>query len=136
MFEMKNVFRRALNYLVAKRWKLRSKLGRNNTKINRLLFPVSERTCSLNIPVQPLMLTSADYQRMVATPALRAYRKLSFVHDKPLQYLTSATLLDLREDAAILDAAGGSRAEYLRALRAFLPHALHAFCQDSVLRGR
>jgi SAM-dependent methyltransferase len=137
MNSSKDFFARLMRFLTSRRWELLTKLRLNNLKINQMLQPATElELAELPIPITKLNLSSDLYNRLIQTPILKRYRKFSYVHSKPLEYLTTATLLDLTSGDAVLDAAGGSDAEYIQALMAFTNLNLKAYCQDALQQGQ
>lgn len=130
-------FNRLMRFLTSKKWELLTKLRLNNLKINQLLQPASSTSLAeLPIPIAKLDLSSDDYNRLVHAPILKRYKQLSYPHSKPLEYLTTAILLNLVDGKVILDAAGGSDAEYAQALMAFTNLNLKAYCQDALQQGQ
>jgi SAM-dependent methyltransferase len=133
----KPLSRKLADYTTTQKWKWLSRLGLNNARINRELVPADEfALADLRVPTHSLMLSSKDYYRIIETPALSAFRELKYIHNKPLEYLVSSTLLKLHESACIMDAAGGADAEFIHALRHMAPHKFTAYCQDSLLSGQ
>jgi SAM-dependent methyltransferase len=123
MMRLAKIFRR-------NRWEWLIALRLNNLRVNRCIQPVAlESLKTLNVQLGRLELTSEDYRRFVAAPAIRSYAGLPYAHSKVIEYLTTATLLNLRSGCRLLDAAGGSNAEYLRTVAAHT-RGLYGVIQD------
>ncbi|WP_235115703.1 class I SAM-dependent methyltransferase [Desmonostoc muscorum] len=127
---------RLMRFLTRYKWKLMTNLHLNNTKINRILRPVNDLEMGeINIEISNLCLSESDYKKFVSSDILSKYNKLDYIHTKPLEYLTTLSLLDLKEGDKILDAAGGEEAEYIKAVIAVSDFNLIPYCQDSLLDG-
>jgi SAM-dependent methyltransferase len=85
--------------------------------------------------VSRLEITTDEYRRFVSVPPLESYARLKHADSKVLEYLVSAKLLGLRSGMTLLDAAGGSSAEYLRVVQAHWPD-LESFVQDPLAEER
>jgi SAM-dependent methyltransferase len=109
--------------------------GRANRGIDSWLRPADLAEVAGWLETGTLALERADYDRLLATPALERFRGLPFAHTKPLEYLASLRALAPRAGETLLDAAGGASAEYLRAAGDFLGVALERIGQDA-LAGR
>jgi SAM-dependent methyltransferase len=102
-----------------------------------MLRPVTEsELAQISLGITTLDLSLNEYTRLLNSSSLRDYARLSYAHSKPLEYLTTITLLDLTDSDHILDAAGGEKAEYTKALMEFTNLKLTAYCQDSLLDGQ
>lgn len=124
-------------FLNTQKWRWLIKLHLNNLKVNRILRPTDDSEIGkTQVEVNNLSLSETDYKNFVNSDVLRKYNQLGYVHSKPLEYLTTMTLLDLKEGDEILDAAGGEKAEYIKALMAVSDFKLTAYCQDSLLDGK
>jgi SAM-dependent methyltransferase len=109
----------------------------NNLKINRMLRAANALELQqLPMKISKLELSAEEYQRLLSFSLLQDYAKLPYAHTKPLEYLTTIKLLDPQDGDHILDAAGGEKAEYLQALRAFTKCKSVLYCQDSLLDGQ
>ncbi|MDD5267673.1 MAG: hypothetical protein PHO08_11165 [Methylococcales bacterium] len=71
-----------------------------------------------HLEISKLELSNNDYRKFVNSPVLNSYNQLDYANSKPLEYLTTMTLLALQPGDKILDAAGGEDAEYIKALMA------------------
>lgn len=128
---------RLSRFLIKFKWKLITALRLNNLKVNRLLRPANESEL-MEIPIATTILeiSSNEYTIFINCNILRNHSRLSYAHSKPLEYLTTIKLLGLKNSDYILDAAGGGKAEYIRALMEFTKLRLTAYCQDSLLDGK
>jgi SAM-dependent methyltransferase len=81
---------------------------------------------------ETLNLDSKDYHQLTDTAILSHYSRLGYLHSKPLEYLTSLTLLDLPDGGTLLDAAGGGAAEFSRAVNELRRGKINLLCQDAV----
>ena len=132
-FIIKKIFRRLNTY----KWNLLTETRLNNLKINRILHPMNESNFGeIDIELNELSFSLNDYKYLMKSPVLSNYNQLSYSYSKPLEYLTSMTLLDLKFGDKILDAAGGEKAEYIKALRHVYDLKITAYCQDSLLDGK
>lgn len=130
-------FGRLSRFLTSRKWEWMVRLKLNNLKINQFLRPANDSELGeLSVPMTELNFSMRDYDRFINAPILSQYRKFSYPHSKPLEYLTTATLLNLSGGESILDAAGGSDAEYIHALTAFTGLKLKVYCQDALLEGQ
>ncbi|MDB9374859.1 class I SAM-dependent methyltransferase [Nodularia sphaerocarpa] len=119
------------------KWELMGALNLNNLEINRTLRPCNESEMQdLEIEIKTLDLSSENYYNFLNSPILNKYKKINYPHSKPLEYLSTMTLLDLQGGDKILDAAGGTEGEYIKAIMAVSEHKLTAYCQDSLLDGK
>ncbi|MEH2457049.1 methyltransferase domain-containing protein [Nostoc sp.] len=124
-------------FLNTQKWRWLTKLHLNNLKVNRILRPTDDSEIGkTQVEVNNLSLSETDYKNFVNSDVLSKYNQVGYVHSKPLEYLTTMTLLDLKEGDEILDAAGGEKAEYIKALMAVSNFKLTAYCQDSLLDGK
>ncbi len=127
---------RLVRFIKNYKWKFLTNLHLNNSKINRILRPVNDLEIGeLNVEISNLSLSESDYRNFVNSDVLSKYNKLDYIHTKPLEYLTTLSLLDLKEGYKILDAAGGEKAEYIKAVIAVSDFNLIPYCQDSLLDG-
>ncbi len=119
------------------KWKILIESRLNNLKINRILRPINDSQIGeTKIQISNLEFSRNDYNNFIKSPVLNKYNQLSYPYCKPLEYLTSMTLLELKAGDKILDAAGGENAEYLKALTAAYDFKFTAYCQDSLLDGK
>jgi SAM-dependent methyltransferase len=120
--------------LIRRKFRLLRKLRMNNFFINRVLTRAdSAQAARLPVPITSLSLEEADYFRLVDTRPLHQYKRYSYLHSKPLEYLSTITLMDLQGGETILDAAGGSDAEYLKALKLYTGLPVKLYCQDALV---
>lgn len=119
------------------KWQLLGNLKLNNVEVNRYLKPCEESEINvLGLEVKKIYLSSNKYQELINLEILNKYKKYSYQHSKPLEYLTTMTLLNLKEGDKLLDAAGGKEGEYTRAVMAVYEYKLTTYCQDSLLDGK
>ncbi len=124
-------------FLKGLRWEWLTAWRLNNLKINQILRPANDlEIAEIPIETSTLELTQHEYMCLVNCTILRRYSRLSYAHSKPLEYLTTIKLLGLTDSDCILDAAGGQKAEYTRAVIEFTKFKLTAYCQDSLLNGQ
>ncbi len=120
--------------LIRRKFRLLRKLRMNNFLINRILTRAdSTQITRLPVPIASLSLEKADYFKLIATKPLHGYKKFSYFHSKPLEYLSTISLMDLRGNEHILDAAGGADAEYLKALKLYTGLPVNLYCQDALV---
>ncbi|MDF5724459.1 MAG: methyltransferase domain-containing protein [Rhizonema sp. PD37] len=137
MTSHKFTFYRLSRLINTYKWKVLTKLRLNNSKINRILYPINDSEIEeAKIEICNLEFSKSDYNNFLKSPVLKKYNQLSYPYSKTLEYLTSMTLLELKAGDKILDAAGGEKAEYLKALRATYDFKFTAYCQDSLLDGK
>ncbi|MGB3208609.1 MAG: methyltransferase domain-containing protein [Crinalium sp.] len=137
MSDNKHLINKVLGSLNGHKWKIITKLKLNNLKVNRILRPINKlESEKLPIAIKKLDLSSHDYNNLINVPVLKKYQQINYAYSKPIEYLTTLTLLDLQGGDQILDAAGGKDAEYIRAVMAASPFKLTAYCQDSLLGGK
>jgi ubiquinone/menaquinone biosynthesis C-methylase UbiE len=118
------------------KWNLLTALRLNNLKVNRILKPINGTDSGvIQAEKENLELNKTDYDNFISSHVLQQYRQLDYCHSKPLEYLTTMTLLNLQDGDKILDAAGGEDAEYIKAVIANCDKQLTAYCQDSLLDG-
>jgi SAM-dependent methyltransferase len=130
MSMMARLSKRVARLAARNRWEWLIALGLNNLRVNRAIRPLGgDELRRLGLPVKRLELTTDEYRQFVSVPALRSYGMLKYCHSKVLEYLTTARLLELRNGMHLLDAAGGSTAEYLRAVSDHVP-GVHGYIQD------
>ncbi len=119
------------------KWKFLPILRWNNLKINRILRPINgSEIGEMQIEISNLELVTNDYRNFINSPILQKYNQLDYCRSKPLEYLTTMTLLELQDGDRILDAAGGEDAEYIKAIKAVCDRKFMAYCQDSLLDGK
>ncbi|WP_448268500.1 methyltransferase domain-containing protein [Nostoc sp. DSM 114159] len=124
-------------FLNNKKWRLLTNLRLNNLKVNKILRATNDSEIGeVKIEINNLYFSEKDYRDFINSDVLTKYNQLDYIHSKPLEYLTTMTLLDLKEGDEILDAAGGEKAEYIKALMAVSKFKLNAYCQDSLLDGK
>lgn len=115
---MSNPIRRLKRIATRNKWEWLTALRLNNRKVNRLISPLPlSEIAAAGIETGYCDLTGDDYRRFVQSPAIRSWAGRPFFHSKITEYLVTATLLELTPESRLLDAAGGSTAEYLRAVR-------------------
>ncbi len=133
----KSILSRLSRFITTYKWKLLMELRLNNSKVNRILRQINESEITkVPIEIRNLNLSINDYSNFINSPVLNKYNKFVYPYSKPLEYLTTMTLLDLRAGDQILDAAGGEKAEYIKALMAVSDFKFSAYCQDSLLDGK
>jgi hypothetical protein len=119
----KRLFRNRWEWLIRLRW--------NNRRLNRLVRPISSDELK-ELPVVTLELSTEDYREFVAAPGARSFARLPYAHSKMLEYLTTLRLLRIGDGMHLLDAAGGSLAEYLRIVRHHVPGVI-GYVQDPIV---
>lgn len=137
MVSDKLIFNRLSRFITTYKWKFLTAYRLNNFKINRILRPINESEIGeITIEISNLELSTNDYSNFINSPVLNNYNQIAYPCSKPLEYLTTMTLLDLKAGDKILDAAGGEKAEYIKALMAVSDFKFTAYCQDSLLDGK
>ncbi len=127
---------RGARFLGAKRWRFIQRSGLANRTINREVDVIDlASVASAGIATGRLDLTTAEYRSFVTAPALAWYAGRQHPQAKPLEYLTTARLLNLADGDTVLDAAGGTSREYPESLRAATGKTIDFICQDSQLEG-
>jgi len=133
----KSILKRLSRSISTYKWKLLINFRLNNSKINRILRTINESEIrEIPIEISNLEFSTNDYSNFIDSPVLNKYNRLTYPYSKPLEYLTTMTLLDLKAGDKILDAAGGEKAEYIKALMAVSDFKFTAYCQDSLLDGK
>lgn len=119
------------------RWDLLMALRRNNRVVNTLVRPLSDEELA-RIPVEHgvLELSTGQCQRLLQCEAMRSFRKVRFLHTQPLEFLASIVLAELHEGDSILDAAGGTDAQFIRVAMEYSGLGLRGFVQDIRMPAR
>jgi ubiquinone/menaquinone biosynthesis C-methylase UbiE len=137
MKNKKSILSRLSGFTKSFKWKILTALRWNNLKINRVLRPSYDVEIeAIQVATDNLELQKTDYDNFINSHVLQQYKQLDYCHSKPLEYLTTMSLLDLQDGDKILDAAGGEDAEYIKAVIASCDKQLTAYCQDSLLDGK
>jgi ubiquinone/menaquinone biosynthesis C-methylase UbiE len=136
MKNKKSILSRLTGFTKNLKWKLLTVLRLNNLKINRILKPINiTESRAIQAEKGNLELKKNDYDNFINSNVLQQYIQLDYCHSKPLEYLTTMTLLDIQDGDKILDAAGGVGAEYIKAVMAVRECQFTAYSQDSWLEG-
>lgn len=125
----KLTYKNIKRYLNARKWYMRSKQGKVNFKINRILYPTG--IVEYNDPADTILNISPDeMKRAMQYPGFERYSLGGYPHTKIIEYLSTIKLLNIQNGDCILDAAGGADAEYLLFLKEYVGLDVQLIGQD------
>ena len=89
-----------------------------NTKLDKVAVGVSDQELEALLGRKTIAFdrSTDDFQRWIEDANLKEFQKYSYPHKKALEFFFSASILDIKANDVVLDAAGG-KSNYLSAIK-------------------
>ena len=126
----------APQFLRARKFEWLQAKGLANLKINQRIFPADTGTFDGILDTKKLEIDSNELREFAHKSGLSRYFHAEYPHTKLLEYFTSVKLLKLKRDEILLDAAGGSSAEFPVGLSKYLDIGFKCLVQDARATAR